>query len=148
MINQQIQHSGSTSLDDRRPDRDNDSLWIGIERAADRDGAYFQATLLQRGGVALGGPFRQREQFAIADVRALRNSYAQQLQLLHELAAAGAPAPPPDMGRLIDLGRRVAAILPLTTRQGIVAAVQRAQRLGRGLRITLEVAPDEATKQL
>jgi CHAT domain len=125
-----------------------DSLRIVLNSAGDGDGSYFQATLQQRGAVALGGPFRQQERFPVADVELLRRSYTQQLQMMHELAAAGVPVPPPDMRRLIDLGRRVAAVLSATTCQGIVEAVQRAQRQRRGLRITLEVGADDAAKRL
>jgi hypothetical protein len=112
------------------------------------DGSYFQATVQQRDGVALGGPFRQQERFAAADVELLRRGYAQHIQMMHELAALGLPVPPLDMQRLIDLGRRVAAVLPATTRQGIVEAIQRAQHQRRGLGITLEVGADEAAKRL
>jgi hypothetical protein len=123
-----------------------DSLRIVLNSAG--DGSYFQATVQQRDGVALGGPFRQQERFSAADVEQLRRSYAQHIQMLHELAALSLPVPPPDMQRLIDLGRRVAAVLPAITRQGIVEAMQRAQRQRRGLRITLEVGADEPAKQL
>ena len=131
----------------RRP-LDYDTLRIVIEAVADAEGGYFQATMHQLGAVELGGPFRQREPFRFADVQALRRSYEQQIRTMHELALAGVPVPPPDLQRLIDLGRRVAAVLPETARQGIVATFQRAQRQRRGLHITLEVAADEESKQL
>jgi hypothetical protein len=123
-----------------------DTLRIILSSA--EDGSYFQATVQQGDGLALGGPFRQQERFPAADIEQLRRSYAQQIQMMHELAALSLPVPPLDMQRLIALGRRVADVLPAITREGIVAAVQRAQRQRRGLRITLEVGADEPAKQL
>lgn len=125
-----------------------DTLRIEIEPAVDKEGLYFQVALHQPGLAVLGGPFRQRERFQPSDVQTVRLAYEQQLQMMRELAAVGVPVPAADLQRLVNLGRRIAAMLPQMARHGIVAAVQRAQRQRRGLRITLEVAPDEATRQL
>ncbi|HEU5014879.1 MAG TPA: CHAT domain-containing protein [Roseiflexaceae bacterium] len=125
-----------------------DTLRLVIEPATDAEGLYFQASLQQPGIALLGGPFRQRESFRVADVQALRHAYEQHLSVLRELAAAGMPTPPRNLQDLFELGRRITAVLPETARHGIVTAVQRAQRQRRGLRIALEVTPDEAGRQV
>src|SRR5690242_7010537 len=133
---------------ERQANRACDTLRITIASVADQRGAYFQVTLQRPDLAAIGGPFRRPAAIRAVDVQALRRRYDQQLRMLHELAAVGDPVPPPNMQGLVDLGRRVATVLPQTARQGIVAAVQQAQRSKRGLRVVIEVTPDAAAKQL
>ncbi len=121
-----------------------DSLWIAIRGYRQGEERYYQATLQQRGTAVLVDSFRRPELVLAVDVQSLRRSYEQQLQLMHELAAAGLAisANTLDLQGLHDLGRRVAQALPPSVRQGIGTAVLRARRRRRGLRVTLELAGD------
>jgi hypothetical protein len=140
--------AGAISTPPEYSTRSYETLRMVIRSAADRDGPYFQIALRQRGSAAIGGPFRQSQAFRLLAMEALRLSYEQEARTMRQLAALGVPVPPQDLRGLIDLGRRIAAVLPQTVRHEIVAATQRAQRHGRGLRIVLEVGPDEAAKSL
>jgi hypothetical protein len=121
-----------------------DSLWIVIRAYREGEARYFQAALLQRGAAIFVESFRQPAAIPAADIQALRRSYDEQLRMIHELAAAGfaLSADALDVRQLQDLGRRTAAVLPASVRQGIVAALGRARRRRRGLRLTLELAKD------
>lgn len=91
----------------------------------------------------LGGPALRPESLISAEaIGPIRRAYEEQIALFHELEVAGMPAPAVDPQPLILLGRRVAALLPVSARQGIVAAVRRAQGRGRPLRILLEATAE------
>lgn len=79
----------------------------------------------------------------MAAIQELRRRYEQQLQLMRQLAAAGMPTPPLDERPLLDLGRRVAELLPAAVRQTIVEAVRQARRRRRSLRLILEADTPE-----
>lgn len=116
-----------------------DRLLLVMTRCEDQQ---FQVTLRRSGGlpiVALLGP---HEVIRPSQIHELRRTYEQQLQMLHALAVAGAPVPPPDERDVLDLGRRIAHLLPAVVREEIVAAVRRARMRKHTLRLVLEVAPD------
>jgi hypothetical protein len=95
----------------------------------------------RRGAQPIEGPLGPGGVSAAA-IQELRRHYQQQAQLSRRLAVAGMPAPPPDERRLLDLGRRVAELLPAAVCQAIVAAVRRARQWRRSLRLILEIAGD------
>lgn len=122
-----------------------DVVRVIISRTVAEDEELFHATLERPGVGMLGGPFRQREAFQFSQVCELRRAYEQRLRLQRELEACGLPTPSLDrydLRALIDLGRRVAEILPQTVRQSIIAAIQRSRQRRRALRLILEVARD------
>lgn len=121
-----------------------DDLLISIERRGEPAEQRYQATAQQRGLLVQGGSFRrsQGETFSAAEVQEIRDAYARALEDLHTLGPMGMEVPPPDLTPLIDLGSRVAALLPVATRVSLRRSLGRARARQRGLRITLEVMPD------
>jgi hypothetical protein len=102
----------------------------------------YQITLFQRGVPVLGGPSRPTALISAADVQAIRRDYEEQVKLYHELTELDIPTLPLEPHKLLELGQRIAQLLPQTAREGLVEAVQRVQREDSRLRILLEVAPD------
>jgi CHAT domain-containing protein len=117
-----------------------DVFWMTIVRAGPQ-GRQLRVQCERRGARAIDGPLGPGGVPAAA-IQELRRTYEQQVQVMRELAVAGMPAPPPDEGPLLELGRRVAALLPAAVRQAIVAAVRYAQQRRRSLRLILEIADD------
>lgn len=90
-----------------------------------------------------GGPALRPESFISGDaIGPIRAAYEQQVATYHELEVIGVSTPPVDLGKLIELGRQVAGLLPASARQGLVAAARRAWDRGRRLRVMLEVTPE------
>ncbi|MFL5802576.1 MAG: CHAT domain-containing protein [Roseiflexaceae bacterium] len=112
-----------------------------IARAEGR-GRQFHVRCERRGARAIDGPLRPGGGIPATTIQELRRRYEQQIQIMRELAMAGIPAPPLDESPLLDLGRRVAEMLPATARQAIVAAVRCARQRRRSLRLMLEIAGD------
>lgn len=103
----------------------------------------FQVSLEAQAIPLFGGPALRPENLITADaIQPIRQAYEEQIAAFHELEAAGVPTPPADPVRLIGLGRQVAALLPVSARQGIVAAARRARGRGRRLRVMLEVTAE------
>jgi hypothetical protein len=118
-----------------------DSLWITIARSRAHV-RQFQIKLERSGARPRYGWLERHDIARTEALQELRRSYERQLQIMHELAVAGASVPPPDESQLLVLGRQIAEILPQSVRQEIVAAVQRARQRRRALRLVLELADD------
>ena len=118
-----------------------DSLWITIARSRGNV-RQFQIKLERPGARSRYGLLERHDIVPTTVLQELRRSYERQLQIMHDLAVAGASVPPPDESQLLVLGRQIAEILPQDVRQEIIAAVQRARQRRRVLRVVLEVAND------
>jgi hypothetical protein len=117
-----------------------DVFWITIERS-ETPGQPFWVYCGRRGARAIDGPLGIAG-VPLASIQELRRHYERQLQLMRELAIAGMPTPPLNERPLLDLGRRVAEMLPVPVRQAIVTSVRRARQWRRSLRLVLEIAGD------
>lgn len=104
---------------------------------------HYQVALDVPGIPLFGGPALRPEALLSAEeIRPLRATYEEQITAFHELEMVGAAPPPTDPIQLLQLGRRVAQILPPNARQGLVAAARRAHRRGHRLRIMLETTAE------
>ncbi len=100
----------------------------------------YQATVRQKGLLGEGGPFvpRQENKVSIVDVREVQKEYERLLRDYQELAPKGISVHPPNPQRLLNLGHRVATVLPEQTRKSVQRALNYARDTERGLRIILE----------
>ena len=104
---------------------------------------HYQVALDVPGIPLFGGPALRPEALLSAEeIRPLRATYETQIAAFHELEMIGVDTPPTEPMQLLQLGRRVAQLLPPSVRQGLVAAARRAQRRGHRLRIMLETTTE------
>lgn len=90
----------------------------------------------------IGGIFKTQQTFSAAEARAINEEYQHQLRLAHELADLDMKTPPaPDRTPLLNLGHRIATVLPEATRNSLVQAASRARHQHRRLRISLNFYP-------
>lgn len=119
-----------------------DTLSLIVERSTSNGQDYFRVNLQQSRVIFLAGiPQPQTKAFGIPATRVyqLRQSYDEQVQLMHQWAERGIDRLPPNVQQIRDLGQHVTDLLPVSIQQGISAAVRRARKEQRGLRIVLLV---------
>jgi hypothetical protein len=129
---------GHITYDNSHPRRRYDDVWVSLRsvpetpamRAVVHRPGGFAFDLLESDTVTMPSPEHIRE---------LQRDYERELATAHELSLDGIPAGPIDNGKLRDMGRKVAALLPHSVRREIAAALFRARHARRGLRLTLEV---------
>lgn len=118
-----------------------DTLRLQILPSADPE--RYQITLTLPGIPLMGGPARRPATLTSAEeIQPLRKIYEDQITLYHDLELLEVATPHIDPLQLIEIGRRVAQLLPTSARQGLVAAVHRAQKRQRRLRIMLETTTE------
>lgn len=116
---------------------------LRIQILATKHPGRYQVSVTAPAIPLFGGPALQPQTLiTAAAIQPIRQAYEAQVAEYHELEAAGVPVPPTDPFKLIELGRRVASLLPANARQGIVEAVRRAQSRKRRLRIMLEATAE------
>ena len=122
--------------------KDYHELLISFTRSKDttQKEERYQATVRQKGLLGEGGTFerQQKNQVRMVDVREVQKEYERLLRDYQELAPCGMRVNPPDSQRLLNLGHRVAAVLPEQTRNSVKRALRYARESGRSLRIILE----------
>jgi hypothetical protein len=102
-------------------------------------GQRFSIRVEQRGVRAIRGWIGSPNDVLAAALQELRQHYEQRIQAMRALASTGMPVPPPDERPLLELGRRVAALLPPSVRAAMIEAVEHARLRRCHLRLILEV---------
>ncbi|MBA3944202.1 MAG: CHAT domain-containing protein [Herpetosiphonaceae bacterium] len=119
-----------------------DELILHFKHSGTPGEERYQVALLGRGLILEGGLFRQQETFSATELQAVRADFTKFVEEWHTLERLGFPGRAANERPLIDLGARVACVLPPQTRRSLRQAIQHTHQRQHGLRVVIRVEPD------